>query len=654
QFEKLVNTSRAQKLEKSHDPLALVAHTASSSRNTPSYYVTHPTSVVDYDDEYQQDDIQTSSKDPLTSAMTLRNSSSRNTLIVQCYNYSGKGHYSRNYPKPKVRDSKYFMEQMLLAKQDLSANICLMARIQPTNHSSDVGLSYDSDFVNEVQSLSININEEQMYPTHTKIINSTTGDDQNDSNIIFDIPNGNVNSGSVEKDTHVPDLVNDVSSVRRSMNRDSHDKNIVLANSKNSAKKVAVYVRKNKQTDNTSSNVISNKENVIDVDIANDSKAKNLLCVSCMQNVLISCHDKCLANHRLNMHSNARRTLSTKSRTPKSSNTRYGVLKASDFKNATLKAHYEKLGIMQQFSTARTPKQNEVVERRNRTLVEAARTMLIFSKLPKFIWAEVMATVCFTQNRSIIHTRYNKTPYELLRGRKPNVEYFHVFGSLCYPTNNRDDLGKMKPKANIGVFIGYSKTSRGFRIYNRRTKMIMETIHIKFDELTTMAFEHGCLEPELQRFNNHNSSAEPMNTPSKEDLDNLFGPMFEEYFGKKSSDTPINFAVQPKADELHQEDSADFDGNSWIKDHLLDQVIDDPSKPVMTHQRLYTDSEKNKCDAENIVVQNKTRLLAKGYRQEEGIDFEESFAPVAHLEAVRMFIAYAAHKNITIFLLFPI
>ncbi|GJV91430.1 putative ribonuclease H-like domain-containing protein [Tanacetum coccineum] len=426
----------------------------------------------------------------------------------------------------------------------------------------------------------------------------------------------------------------------------------------------------------------------------------------------------------------------------------------TEFKNATLKAHYEKLDIMQQFSTSRTPQQNGVFERRNRTLVEAARTMLIFSQLREFIWAEAVATACFTKNRSIIHTRHNKTPYELLRGRKPNVEYFHVFGSLCYPTNDRDDLGKMKLKADIG-----------------------------FDELTAMASEHDCLEPELQRFINHNSSAETMNTPSKEDLDNLFGPMYEEYFEKKFSDTPINSAAQPtqihedspstssiivdeheappivttsdeqtspisltEADEFNQEDSANFDGNSqfvpynppsheeiessttalepsnvqnfhqvqpsthiWTKDHPLDQVIGDPSKPVMTRQWLHTDSEacmyaltvitiepknikeamedhswiesmqdelnqferlqvwelvprpegkniialkwlwKNKCDAENIVVRNKTRLVAKGYRQEEGIDFEESFAPVARLEAVRMFIAYAAHKNITIF-----
>ncbi|GJV38105.1 retrovirus-related pol polyprotein from transposon TNT 1-94 [Tanacetum coccineum] len=127
-----------------------------------------------------------------------------------------------------------------------------------------------------------------------------------------------------------------------------------------------------------------------------------------------------------------------------------------------MRAHYEKLGIIQQFSIARTPQQNGVVERRNRTLVKAARIVLIFSKSLEFLWAEAISTACFTQNRSLIHKRYNKTPYELLRGRKPNVEYFYVFRSLCYPTNDREDLGKIKPKAYIGIFIGYLESSKGF------------------------------------------------------------------------------------------------------------------------------------------------------------------------------------------------
>ncbi|GJT97983.1 retrovirus-related pol polyprotein from transposon TNT 1-94 [Tanacetum coccineum] len=116
--------------------------------------------------------------------------------------------------------------------------------------------------------------------------------------------------------------------------------------------------------------------------------------------------------------------------------------------------------------------------------------------------------------------------------RKPNVEYFHVFEFLCYPTNDREDLEKLKPKVDIGIFIGYSESSRGFQIYNRRTGKIMETIHVKFDELTAMDSEHNCLKLEINRFNNDDSSADYTSIPSKEDLDHLFGPMYEEYFKK--------------------------------------------------------------------------------------------------------------------------
>ncbi|GJT37466.1 hypothetical protein Tco_0937331 [Tanacetum coccineum] len=136
----------------------------------------------------------------------------------------------------------------------------------------------------------------------------------------------------------------------------------------------------------------------------------------------------------------------------------------------------------------------------------------------------------------------------------------------------------MKPKADIGVFIGYSETSRGFRIYNRRIKKIMETINVKFDELTEMASEHDCLEPELQRFINHNSSAETMNTLSKEDLDNFFdSPSTSSIIIDEHEAPPIvtTFDEQTSpisligADNFNQEDSANFDGNSQFVSYNL-------------------------------------------------------------------------------------
>ncbi|GJZ47159.1 retrovirus-related pol polyprotein from transposon TNT 1-94 [Tanacetum coccineum] len=106
--------------------------------------------------------------------------------------------------------------------------------------------------------------------------------------------------------------------------------------------------------------------------------------------------------------------------------------------------------------------QNGVVERRNRTLIEAARTMLIYAKALLFLWVEAVATVCYTQNRSIIRLRHGKTPYELLHDKLPDLSCFHVFGALCYPTNDSENLGKLQPKADIGIFIGFAPIKKAF------------------------------------------------------------------------------------------------------------------------------------------------------------------------------------------------
>ncbi|GJZ79093.1 retrovirus-related pol polyprotein from transposon TNT 1-94, partial [Tanacetum coccineum] len=116
------------------------------------------------------------------------------------------------------------------------------------------------------------------------------------------------------------------------------------------------------------------------------------------------------------------------------------------FKNQVLKEYFDIVGITHQAFSVRTPQQNGVVERRNWTLVEVARTMLIFSCALLFLWAEAIATACYTQNCSIIHRRFDKTPYELIKGRKPDISFLHVFQTLYYPKNDREDIGKIGAK----------------------------------------------------------------------------------------------------------------------------------------------------------------------------------------------------------------
>ncbi|GJZ40988.1 retrovirus-related pol polyprotein from transposon TNT 1-94 [Tanacetum coccineum] len=135
----------------------------------------------------------------------------------------------------------------------------------------------------------------------------------------------------------------------------------------------------------------------------------------------------------------------------------------TEFANQTLQDYYEQVGISYETSVARTPQQNGIVERQKRTLVEAACIMLIFAQASLFLWAEAIATSYYTQNRSIIRRRHGKTPYELLHDRKPNLSYLHVFGALCYPNNDSENLGKLQAIADIGIFIGYALKKKAYR-----------------------------------------------------------------------------------------------------------------------------------------------------------------------------------------------
>ncbi|GJR93721.1 retrovirus-related pol polyprotein from transposon TNT 1-94 [Tanacetum coccineum] len=221
-----------------------------------------------------------------------------------------------------------------------------------------------------------------------------------------------------------------------------------------------------------------------------------------------------------------------------------------EFVSKDLTAYYERVGIFHQKTVSKTPQQNGVVERQNRTLVEAARTMLIFYKAPMFLWAEAVATACYTQNRSLIHTLHNKTPYKLVHEKKPDLTFFCVFGALCYPTNDNEDLGKLQPIADIGIFVGYAPSRKGYRIYNKRTRQIMETIHVQFNELSEqMAPVQLSIGPTPTfLMPGHISSglvpnmvpAAPYVPPTNKDLEILFQPIFDEYLEPPRVERPVS------------------------------------------------------------------------------------------------------------------
>nr|GEU50535.1 retrovirus-related Pol polyprotein from transposon TNT 1-94 [Tanacetum cinerariifolium] len=167
-------------------------------------------------------------------------------------------------------------------------------------------------------------------------------------------------------------------------------------------------------------------------------------------------------------------------------------------------------------------------------------TLIVLASLTKSI-----ATACFTQNRSIIHRRFNKTPYELINGKKPDISFLYVFEALCYPKNDREDIGELGAKGDIGFFIGYSADSCAYRVYNRRTKKIIETMNVLFDELSAMAFEQRSSKPALQSMTSgqissgldltYAPSTITTQQPTEGELDLLFEAMYDDFIGGQPS-----------------------------------------------------------------------------------------------------------------------
>ncbi|GKE59804.1 retrovirus-related pol polyprotein from transposon TNT 1-94 [Tanacetum coccineum] len=217
-----------------------------------------------------------------------------------------------------------------------------------------------------------------------------------------------------------------------------------------------------------------------------------------------------------------------------------------------------------------------------------------------------------------------------MQDKKPDLSFFHVFGSLCYPTNDHEDLGKFDAKADIGIFVGYMPIKKAFRIYNRRTRIITEIIHVMLDELTAMASKQFIPEAAAPR-----GFEESPKTPTFHD-DPLNESLHEDSNSQGSSSNMRQLhTLFEHIEEIHEFERLEV----WELVQCLDYVF------LIKLKLIY----KVKTDESSGVLKNKARLVAQGFRQKEGIDFEESFAPAARIEAIRIFVANAAHKNMKIY-----
>nr|GEX50342.1 hypothetical protein [Tanacetum cinerariifolium] len=315
----------------------------------------------------------------------------------------------------------------------------------------------------------------------------------------------------------------------------------------------------------------------------------------------------------------------------------------TEFINQTLREYYDKVGISHETSVARSPCQNGVVERQNHTLIEDARTMLIYSKALLFLWAEAVATACYTQNRSTIHLRYDKTPYELLHEKLLDLSFFYVFGALCYLTNDNENFGKLQPKADID-----------------------------FDELTAMPSEHSSSELELHEMTPATiSSGLVPNPPPSTSLPS--STTVDQDARSPSNSQPTDKTQSPMItndvkEENHELNVAHMKNDPFFGILILENDSESSSSdviPIVVHtaapntKHNYKDALTQACWIEAMQEELNEFKRLKVWELVPFPDkvivitlkwiYKESFAPVARLDAIRIFLAYAAHMNMIVY-----
>nr|GEU68415.1 reverse transcriptase domain-containing protein [Tanacetum cinerariifolium] len=410
----------------------------------------------------------------------------------------------------------------------------------------------------------------------------------------------------------------------------------------------------------------------------------------------------------------------------------------TEFKNHDLNQFCGMKGIKREFSVPRTPQQNGIDERKNRTLIKAARTMLADLLLPILFWVEAVNTACYVQNRVLVTKHHNKTPYELLHGRTPSIGFIRPFGCLVTILNTLDSLGKFKRKVDKGFLVRYSVNSKAFRVFNSRTCIVQETLHVNFLENRPNIASSGPTWlfdiDSLTRIMNYQpvTAGNQTNPSADAALDGK-----EPDFDAKKPESEVSVSPSSSAQSRKQDDktkketkgkshvesftgyrdlSAEFkdcsdnsinEVNAAVspipttrihKDHPVSQIIGDLSSTTQTismirvvkdqggllqmfnddfhtcmfvcflsqeepktkvwilvdllHRKRAIGTKwvfRNKKDERGIVVRNKERLVTQRHTQEEGIDYKEVFAPVARIEAIRLFLPYASFMGFMVY-----
>jgi hypothetical protein len=349
------------------------------------------------------------------------------------------------------------------------------------------------------------------------------------------------------------------------------------------------------------------------------------------------------------------------------------------------KEFYDEHGIKREYTIPRTPQRNGVVESQNRTVQEMARSMMNEKKIGQTYWVEEIHTTVHVLNKAHLRPQSDKTPYELWFRRPASIKHFRVFGNKFYILNNDENLNKYDDRADEGTFLGYATNSKGYRCYNKRLHKMVDCIDVKIDE--------GI--PAREVYSNESSTEDTAKAKDEQVQESKN----EESESDEDSDTWIG---------SNQQSTTNSSSRIIQKNHPASQIIGEKDKGVQTRRKLIKTTEqshiafismlepknfneankddhwvksmndeldqieknnmwemvqrlegknvisskwifKNKLNEQGQVIRNKARLVCKGYAQIEGLDCGETFATVARLEAIRMFLAYACHRRFKVY-----